>query len=608
MYPRSANTIFVPRVADQFDVLTALGQEQRNQRGRIRPEYATAVFIAYIQNKMAKGRTRFEIGLKLQDLERGLPHLANSFRQARAQTGLPPSPLFPPPSSSPAVPASSNSQLGLLRTQSAYHPSSSATTSSMRRASTANMARPTATTATTVRPSDAEDNGEPPPPPYSRQDPEPEATAQLTRELSRLSTSAGGAAASSTSAAPRQGHGETNAAQAERERRELEEAIRLSRESAEQEEALRLSRESAEAEEMARLARERETHERTDVPPPLPARSTNPPSLLDDAPTMGTLAAPIQPIRTGSNNPFASALDAPHEERQVRYAPPPGPPPGHPGLPAQPTFTPPPGPSPGHPSTVTPPTNPFADSSAVSPTTHTPDLAILARYDTVILVDDSGSMAGDRWRQVRVALMDVVQRVVGAQESVVGQGEAEGVAIAFINSPAEGYNLTAPNSVEKLFNKVKPTNGTPTGAALQRILYPYMDQLEHVQQIKARGEQVPAGEEAKYINVIVLTDGAATDDMESPIVHVASRLDQGGFPLEQVGIQLIQIGNESEAREALQVLDDAIKEKHEVRDIVDTVVYDGHAVSAEQILKVLLGGIQRHLDERQVPRANGGYV
>lgn len=38
--------------------------------------------------------------------------------------------------------------------------------------------------------------------------------------------------------------------------------------------------------------------------------------------------------------------------------------------------------------------------------------------------------------------MDVVQRVVGAQESVVGQGEAEGVAIAFINSPIEGFNLT----------------------------------------------------------------------------------------------------------------------------------------------------------------------
>ena len=39
-----------------------------------------------------------------------------------------------------------------------------------------------------------------------------------------------------------------------------------------------------------------------------------------------------------------------------------------------------------------------------------------------------------------------------------------------------------------------------------------MDQLEYVQQIKARGEQVPAGEEARFINVIVLTDGAATGE------------------------------------------------------------------------------------------------
>lgn len=38
--------------------------------------------------------------------------------------------------------------------------------------------------------------------------------------------------------------------------------------------------------------------------------------------------------------------------------------------------------------------------------------------------------------------MDLAQRIVAAQESVVGQGEAEGVAIAFVNSPIEGFNLT----------------------------------------------------------------------------------------------------------------------------------------------------------------------
>jgi hypothetical protein len=64
----------------------------------------------------------------------------------------------------------------------------------------------------------------------------------------------------------------------------------------------------------------------------------------------------------------------------------------------------------------------------------------------------------------------------------------------------------------------------------------------------------------------------------------------------------------AEAREALQVLDDAIKERHEVRDIIDTVVYDGQAVSGEQIIKVLLGGIQKHLDEREVVRGDHGFV
>lgn len=49
-----------------------------------------------------------------------------------------------------------------------------------------------------------------------------------------------------------------------------------------------------------------------------------------------------------------------------------------------------------------------------------------------------------------------------------------------------------------------------TGAALRRILEPYMTQLEHVQQLKSQGERIPVGEDVKPMNVIVLTDGAAT--------------------------------------------------------------------------------------------------
>lgn len=74
----------------------------------------------------------------------------------------------------------------------------------------------------------------------------------------------------------------------------------------------------------------------------------------------------------------------------------------------------------------------------------------------------------------------------------------------------------------------------------------------------------------------------------------------------------MQIGNDSdvshficdrilltyEAREALQELDDNLAETHGVRDIVDTVPFTGEGMTAELIIKTLLGGINRRLDRR----------
>lgn len=321
----------------------------------------------------------------------------------------------------------------------------------MRRASTA-TSRPSVTPVAqppTIRPT--EEGSEPPPPPYSRQDPEPEATAELTRQISQLTTgpSVSAPIASSTP---------VNSTAAERERRELEEALRLSRESAEEEEAMRLSRESAEAEQ-ARWRSEEEQFSRSEpstnaAPPPLPARTAPPAvSLLDSPPAAanGTLAPPLNPIRTGSNNPFASALDAEADvqaqDTPTRYAPPPGPPPGHNAsnhVPSTSPYAPPPGPPPGHSAGLVS-ANPFVNHSRNVSSGSTPspfaasasapaDISILAQYDTIILIDDSGSMAGGRWQQVRVALMDVATRVARVDE--------DGIEVHFVNSMVEGYNLT----------------------------------------------------------------------------------------------------------------------------------------------------------------------
>lgn len=109
---------------------------------------------------------------------------------------------------------------------------------------------------------------------------------------------------------------------------------------------------------------------------------------------------------------------------------------------------------------------------------------------------------------------------------------------------------------------------------------------------------------------------APTDDPESVLVAIARRLDRGDFPLSQVGVQLLQIGDDADvsceraqlnmaphradiqAREALQELDDGLAAAHNVRDMVDTVPYHGEELTSELIVKVLLGGINRRLDRR----------
>lgn len=55
------------------------------------------------------------------------------------------------------------------------------------------------------------------------------------------------------------------------------------------------------------------------------------------------------------------------------------------------------------------------------------------------------------------------------------------------------------------------------------------------------------------------------DDPESVILTTARRLDAQHFPLSQVGIQFVQIGNEAGAAQALQELDDDLAAAHGVR-------------------------------------------
>lgn len=108
----------------------------------------------------------------------------------------------------------------------------------------------------------------------------------------------------------------------------------------------------------------------------------------------------------------------------------------------------------------------------------------------------------------------------------------------------------------------------------------------------------------------MLTDGVPSDDVESVLLSAAKRLDKLDAPPYQVGVQFFQVGAEPGAKEALQELDDGMAGLVQggVRDIVDTVTWTGRTggsgtgLTAESILKVVLGAVVKRLDRR---RASG---
>ncbi|WVQ75085.1 hypothetical protein IAR50_004694 [Cryptococcus sp. DSM 104548] len=228
-------------------------------------------------------------------------------------------------------------------------------------------------------------------------------------------------------------------------------------------------------------------------------------------------------------------------------------------------------------------------TSYVPPSNGEDPLEMLREFDTVFLVDDSSSMAGPLWKEARAAIMEVAE--------IASRYDDDGIDIHFLNSKRVGRGLRGRDDVEELFEGLKPRGVTPTGMRLEAILRDYMTRLERASTLSP--SLGPSSEEnVKPLNVVVVTDGAPTDDPESVIVAVARRLDRGEYPLSQVGIQFLQIGDDVGATMALQQLDDELSGTHQIRDIVDTVPDSGQEMTAQFIIKTLLGGINRRLDRR----------
>lgn len=235
----------------------------------------------------------------------------------------------------------------------------------------------------------------------------------------------------------------------------------------------------------------------------------------------------------------------------------------------------------------------------VSTTTASTDspFAFLASFDTVFLIDDSGSMAGKNWTDTGHALAAIIPTCVEHDEN--------GVDIYFLNHPdnSEYKKLKRSEDVKAIFRSVQPRGGTPTGTRLNHILKEYFEKCAQkgccVKNATNWEEDMPPQ------NIIVITDGEPSDDVESVIINAAKKLDEWGAPPWQLGIQFFQVGDSEEATKALIEMDDFLggdECKGKIRDIVDTVPWSGQngtGLNSAGILKVVLGAVNKRLDRKK---------
>jgi hypothetical protein len=214
------------------------------------------------------------------------------------------------------------------------------------------------------------------------------------------------------------------------------------------------------------------------------------------------------------------------------------------------------------------------------------------------------------------SLWSEVEQLLSQLAPIITQYDEDGIDLYFLNHKTDtkpeaygiwgrakgGYfGIKDEAKVNEIFRSREEPLGsapTPTGNRLDFILKAYLDYYEKMHKLEQQ-------DDVKPLNIIVITDGDADDDVEDVIVSAAESLHEWRAPLNQVGIQFFQIGNDERAREDLNRLDNELKKTHGIRDMVDTVSWDqwdpnnpdkGPSLSANSILKVVLGAVNRKLD------------
>ena len=216
----------------------------------------------------------------------------------------------------------------------------------------------------------------------------------------------------------------------------------------------------------------------------------------------------------------------------------------------------------------------------------------LIMFDTVLIVDDTGSMikaardsepeGADRWSTTGEALKHIAQ--------LAASKDPDGIDIKFLKSQSLNEdNITSVDTVMEILGLIDMYDGTHGGGTvfkehLENAISPrlefYRDYLQQEAAYKEDLRRLAKDRQARarlerpkrpnMLNLIIITDGQADDrqEVEDYIVETAVELDRLRAPAAQVGIQFVQVGQDESARRYLKHLDDELKHREPpIRDV-----------------------------------------
>ena len=213
------------------------------------------------------------------------------------------------------------------------------------------------------------------------------------------------------------------------------------------------------------------------------------------------------------------------------------------------------------------------DYTSISGPENMRNLARIANWDIVFVIDDTNSMdtaadsvAASKTDQRVTTRWDVLVRGMQYIADIAAKYDEDGVDVYFLcSTKLNKPNVQDGQQILDQLGKVileNNTGGTYFEKALSPILSQYIQAYKPYYEGRIR-------EAPKPMNVIVLTDGAADDGLQTEklLVRVAQALDDMWAPSFQLGIQFVQVGDEEKATKYLKMLDDRLETKHGIRDV-----------------------------------------